>query len=239
MPATLSRIAVVGLSVGAICLGLAYLLGGRDAIRGLHHGMLARSCGEATGSDERHLAWSGGDRIDIALPGNVHLRGGDGSEIVVRGAPDVIARVELRGHRLVLGCGFGGAPAIDVTLPGKAFRRIDLAGSARLDLEKVEQRELALKISGSGSVRGQGSIDRLSLRISGSGDARLADLSTRELSLKISGSGSVEAAPKDEADISISGSGSVRLLTRPAQLRTHVSGSGRITQVAEADPSRK
>ena len=45
--------------------------------------------------------------------------------------------------------------------------------------------------------------------------------------------GDLEAAPKDEADITISGSGHVRLLARPASLRSKVSGSGRITQAAE------
>ena len=52
--------------------------------------------------------------------------------------------------------------------------------------------------------------------------------------MKISGSGNVEAAPKDEADLTISGSGNVRLLSRPASLRTKVSGSGRISQPVEA-----
>jgi uncharacterized protein YggE len=124
-------------------------------------------------------------------------------------------------------------------LPGKAFRRVSIAGSAKLDMQNLDQPELAINISGSGSVQGQGSVDRLSIKVSGSGDAKLADLAMKQLTLKISGSGNVEAGPKDEADISISGSGNIRLLTRPPHLRTHISGSGRITQVAAAADSKK
>jgi hypothetical protein len=81
-------------------------------------------------------------------------------------------------------------------------------------------------------VRAQGTVDRATVTISGSGDARLADLAMKELTAKISGSGKVEAAPKDSADVTISGSGDVRLASRPASLRSKVSGSGRITQAS-------
>jgi hypothetical protein len=236
----LGRIAIFGLGVGVVSLALAYALGGRDAYRLFDRGMFAaHGCSDGKGLGERRLVWTGGDSIDIALPARVRLRGGEGNDILVRGAPDVVDRIELRGSRLLLDCRFGSSPSIDITLPGRAFRRISIAGSAKLDMESLDQPELAINISGSGSVRGQGSVDRLSIKVSGSGDAKLADLAMKQLTLKISGSGSVEAGPRDEADISISGSGNIRLLTRPTQLRTHISGSGRITQVAEATEGKK
>jgi len=100
-------------------------------------------------------------------------------------------------------------------------------------MENVNQPELALRISGSGSMRTQGTVDRLSVNVAGSGDARLGELAARQATVHNAGSGKVEASPKDSADVRISGSGDVKLLTRPADLRTKVSGSGRITQAAE------
>jgi hypothetical protein len=240
MSRTLGRIAVFGLGIGFVSLALAFALGGRDAYGIFDHRNLfaSRSCGEGTGSSERRLAWNGGDTIDIAVPARVRFRGGEGNEIVLRGAPDMIGHVELRGSRLFLDCR-SSANTVEITLPGRAFRRINLSGWAKLDMENLDQPELAINISGSGNLRGQGSVDRLTLNVSGSGDAKLGDLALKQLAVKISGSGNVEAAPKDEADIKISGSGSVRLLSRPPQLRTHVSGSGRITQVAEAADTKK
>ena len=241
MSRTLGRIAFFGLGIGFVSLALAYTLGGRDSYRMFdHHDLFAwHGCGgEATGSGERRLTWNGGDTIDIAVPARVRFRGGEGNEILLRGAPDLIGHVELRGSRLFLDCR-SGTRAVEITLPGRAFRRINLSGWAQLDMENLDQPELAINISGSGNLRGQGSVDRLTLHVSGSGDAKLGDLAVKQLAVKISGSCNVEAAPKDEADVKISGSGSVRLLTRPAHLRSHVSGSGRITQVAEATDTKK
>jgi hypothetical protein len=242
MARTLGWIATFGLGIGIVSLALAYALGGRDFDRLVDHsGLFAQTCSDNVASiSERHLPWTGGDAIDIALPATVRFRGGEGHDIVLRGAPNTIAHVELHGRRLTLNCGWAGARDLEVTLPGQAFRRVSLSGSGKLALENLNQPELALNISGSGTLRGQGTVDQLTIKLAGSGNARLADLAVKHLTVKISGSGNVEAAPKDEADIAISGSGDVRLLSRPARLKTHISGSGRITQAAlEAAEGKK
>src|SRR5260370_16232945 len=103
----LGRIAIVSLTIGVASLALAWAFGGRDLARLLERGtFVAQSCGDGTtkaSDSERHLAWTG-DAIDIALPATVRYRSGEGSDIVVRGAPDAIAHVELRGGRLILHC---------------------------------------------------------------------------------------------------------------------------------------
>jgi len=245
MRTNLGRIAVIGLGVGVISLSLAHVLGGRDLGHLLASSLFTgQACKAAAGADkspERRLAWNG-DAIDIALPATVRFRGGEGSDIVVRGSPDTIANVEVRGSRLVLNCRWGGLGIrdVEVVLPGRALRRVGISGSAKVVMEKLDQPELALAISGSGSFAAQGTVDQLSVTVSGSGNARLAEIAARQLTVKISGSGNVEAAPKEEADITISGSGNVRLLSRPARLKTHVAGSGRITQLpAESAEGRK
>ena len=228
----LGRIAAVSLTVGVLSLTLAWAIGGRDFLHVFDRGrFLAASCSDTkSGDTERHLAWSG-DAIDIALPGTVHYRFGEGSDIVVRGAPGTIAHVEVRGGRLVLNCGWSGsAREVEVTLPGQTLRRVALSGSGKLDMDNLGQRELALTISGSGSVQARGEVRHLSVKLAGSGNAQLAELAAKRLSVDIAGSGNVEAAPQDEANIHISGSGNVRLVTRPGHMRSHIAGSGRIIQ---------
>ena len=238
MSRTLGWIATFGLGIGIVSLALAYAFGGRDLHRLLDRGLsVAQSCEGTTKDDalasERRLAWTGGDSIDIALPATVRLRGGEGSDIVVRGAPDTIAHVEVRGGRITLNCRWSAAARrVEITLPGQAFRRVGVSGSGKVMLENLNQPELALSISGSGSIHGQGSVGQLAVSVAGSGNARLADVAVKQLKVNISGSGNVEAAPKDGADISISGSGNVRLLSRPTRLEQHIAGSGRITQAA-------
>jgi putative autotransporter adhesin-like protein len=230
---TLGLIAIGGLGIGIASLSLAYALGGRDLHR-LPFGFASRgSCGEVAKDSPsvRRLAWDSGDTIELSLPGTVTFRGGQGSEIVVRGSPDLVANVEVRGSRLTLDCrGWTAGRDLEITLPGRAFRHIRVSGSGKLVMENVSQPDLDLRISGSGTVRAQGSVDQATIKVSGSGEARLGDLAMKRLGVDISGSGMVEAAPKDSADIKISGSGDVKLLSRPANLSSKVAGSGRITQ---------
>ena len=234
MARTLGWIAAGGLSVGVVFLSLAYATGGSDLRRSAELGFdmpFGRSCekNDATAS-ERRLKWDGDDTVSIAGFATVHYRGGEGDEVIVRGAPDVVANIEVQGGRITLNCRGIGSHAVDITLPGRAFRKINLSGAGKVSLENVSQPELALGISGSGSLSAQGSVDHLTVSIAGSGGAKLGDLVVKQLTVKVSGSGNIEAAPKDVADINVSGAGNVRLLTRPGQLRSHVSGSGRITQ---------
>jgi hypothetical protein len=228
----LGWIAVGGLGIGIASLSLAYAIGGRDVDTFGFAERWTSNCGDSTGSRERRLAWDGGDSVELSLPGTVRLRAGEGNEMVVRGAPGPVDHVRVHGSRLTLSCR-GRSGSLEVTLPGRAFQRIAIAGSGNLVMENVSQPELTLRISGSGSMRAQGAVDHLTVNVSGSGDARLGELLAKQATIHISGSGKVEASPKDQADISISGSGDVKLLTRPADLRSKVAGSGRITQAAE------
>jgi hypothetical protein len=163
-------------------------------------------------------------------PASLRLIAGSGSEVIVRGAPQTIAHLQLRGGRLFADCRLRTSQPIEVELPARALRHVRISGSGRVALEKLDQPELTLTISGSGHFQAKGTVERVSATISGSGDFRLGDLAMKRLVTKISGSGDLEAAPKDEADVTISGSGHVRLLTRPANLRSKVAGSGRISQ---------
>lgn len=240
MARTLGWIAAGGLGVGFASLALAYVISGRNLGSMLDRSLfLAQSCGKGSATtdatrSERRLAWQGNDTVELALPATVRYRGGNGSDVIVRGPTDVIAHVEVQDGRITLDCHrFGGFRDVEITLPGRVFRRIGIAGSGNLVMENVSQPELALRISGTGSVRAQGTVDRTTVNIAGSGDARLAGLAMKELTAKISGNGKLEAAPKDSTDVAISGSGDVRLASRPATLRSKVSGSGRVSQASE------
>src|SRR5436190_6193545 len=234
MPRTLGWVAAIGLGVGVASLSLAWAVRGRDLKRVLAESNLnLQSCDDAkvASGPERHLPWSGDDTIEVTLAAPLRLIAGTGSEVIVRGAPETIAHLQLSGRRLFADCRLlVSSKPIEVELPARALRHVRISGAGKVALEKLDQPELALTISGSGNLSAKGTVERVSATISGSGDIRLGDLALKRLVTKISGSGDLEAAPKDEADVTISGSGHVRLLSRPATLRSKVSGSGRITQ---------
>jgi hypothetical protein len=234
MNRTLGWIATVGLSVGVVSLALAWAIGGRDVRRMIAEERLGwRSCDDSTvaASDpERRLPWTGGDTIEIVTPVPLRLIASNGSDAVLRGTPDAIAHLRLRGGKLS-SCGWTTASgSIELELPARALRHVRISGAGNVALEKISQRELGLTISGSGQMQAHGTVERVSATISGSGDVRLGELAAKRLEAKISGSGRIEAAPTDEADIKLSGAGTVKLLTRPASLHSKVSGAGRILQ---------
>lgn len=236
MVRNLGWVAVGGLSIGVACLSLASVIGGDGMYNLVGRGFaFDRSCtSEGAKADssatERRWTWNGGDTIDIAVPATVHFHGGDGDEVVARGPSEVLAHIKVGDHRITLDCRGTQWRKVDITLPGRAFRHIGLSGSGNVIMENVNQPDLTLRISGSGNLQAQGASDHVTVKISGSGRARLAELAMKEFTVNVSGSGNVEAAPKDVADIKVSGSGNVRLFSHPAQLRSHIAGSGRITQ---------
>lgn len=112
---------------------------------------------------------------------------------------------------------------------GKAGN-IDLPGNSDINLGHIEQEELRVTISGSGSITAEGKVDRLTINIPGSGHARLGKLAARRVSVMMMGSGSATVAPSEELNAQIMGSGDVHLLTRPAKIEQSIMGSGHLIQ---------
>lgn len=106
---------------------------------------------------------------------------------------------------------------------------VRVSGSGWARLPSVTSTSFEASVSGSGSIRAAGQTEKVDVGVSGSGHADLGGLQTQDLRAHVSGSGSVKASPKGDADASVSGSGHVNLLTEPAHLTTHRSGSGGIS----------
>jgi hypothetical protein len=233
MTRTLAWIAAGGLGGGIVLLVLAYSLGGRDLVRQFGHRgpFTLQACDQGGGTSERHLTWPGGDAIDIAVPAIVHFRGGDDGDIVVKGSPDLIANVDIDGHRLRLKCRWVASNRdIEIDLPG-SYRHVGILGSGQVTMDNLNQRRLELHIAGSGNVKAKGTVDRLHLTLAGSANARVENVVVKDLKVVISGSGNVDAAASNEADVKIAGSGDVRLYGKPARIKSHIAGSGRISQL--------
>jgi hypothetical protein len=238
----LGWLAAGGFGVGIVSFSLLAALGANE-LSGWHLGeiwSLATSCHDDADAKidptvtERRWAWDGGDTIEIAVPGTVHYRGGSGDEVIARGSPEAIAHLRVRNGKITQLCsGRWAQTDLDITLPGRAFRTVGMAGSGRLIMQNVNQPHLDLSVAGSGSVLAQGSSDRVKLSIAGAGKAKLAELTMKRLDIHIAGSGNIEAAPQDEVNVEIAGSGDVRLLSDPARVHTNIMGSGRIIRASD------
>ncbi len=121
---------------------------------------------------------------------------------------------------------------VHVEISGPALRAISVDGAARIRLHQVHQDRLALKIDGSGTVRGTGTVQDLSVAIDGSGDIHLGRLIEQRARVGISGSGKVSIAPTDSVTVRINGAGKVWLHSNPAHVSTHIDGAGEVRRVA-------
>lgn len=241
---TLGKIALGGIGVGVVSLSLAWTTGGRELRNTIAERDFSwRSCDAgkvAVAGPERRLPWSGDGTFRLSLSVPVRLVPGTGNDVMLRGAPETIAHLDLKGGRLRADCrNLTDRQTITVELPSRALQDVRLSGSAAATIGPLDQPALALTVNGSGNVQVSGAIERMSVTIRGSGDIRLNDVAMKRLTTRIAGSGNLEAGPKDEADISIAGSGNVRLLSRPATLNTRIAGSGSITQPPVEAADRK
>jgi Putative auto-transporter adhesin, head GIN domain len=111
-----------------------------------------------------------------------------------------------------------------------AERNILVHGSGHTDLGHLEQGDVRLTLTGSGSTRADGQVDRLTLMVGGSGNANLGALSARQVNVTVSSSGDATIAPQDEAQITIMGSGNVYLKSKPARIEQTILGSGKVVR---------
>lgn len=177
---------------------------------------------------EGRIAWDGSETVAIAVPAKARWRRGEGSELVLRGDANDLARIRLHKGTIRL-CGDDELEdKVEIVLPGRTFRGVTIAGAGDVRMEGIEQAELDLTIAGAGEFNAEGHSDAVKLTIAGAGDARLGKLTTKRLGVTITGAGSAEASPKDDADVTIVGAGKVDLLTRPATHDVDVFGAGEV-----------
>jgi hypothetical protein len=194
--------------------------------------------GDETPAVTRNIAWTGGDRLEIDIPGDVTYVQGDTPSVVITGPKSRVDRVSLAAGRLgfsdqeedrvVVGWGRNARLRVVVTAP--SVRSFELSSSADLSIRDYNQPSLAVRVSGSGDVDAAGQTQAVAIDLNGSGEIDLTSLRTTDATVDVNGSGDVRVGPTGSAQIDINGSGDVELTRRPANLQQSVSGSGDIIQ---------
>ena len=232
----LAIIAVIGLSASAVCMGAAAAIGGREFGKGFD-GMDFSMFGDRPRCENgggyptsRTLDWDGSDHVSLSVGGHARYTPGSDDQVHVSGNPVLVAHVRVRDGRVELDCRGGDLDrdSLEITLPGREFKKFGIAGSGNLVLQNLNQDRLKVSIAGSGSIKADGKVEHAEIHIAGSGDADLGAVKSQVTEVHIAGSGNTDIAPSEEAEIHIAGSGDVNLHANPKRLNTHIAGSGRI-----------
>jgi hypothetical protein len=237
----LAIVAVIGLTGSAVCMGAAAAIGGNEFGKnfdGMDFSMFGdrARCETVQGASatSRDLEWDGSDHVGLSVGGRAHYTPGSDDKVHVTGDPQMLAHMRVRDGRIEMDCRGGWRDRrdnLEITLPGREFKKFGIAGSGNLVLQNLNQSRLKVSIAGSGSIKADGKVEKAEIHIAGSGDADLGQVVSQVSEVHIAGSGNTDIAPSDEADIHIAGSGDVNLHTNPRKLETHIAGSGRIHNV--------
>lgn len=215
-----------------------------------HGGSVRMERGDQADQPEvtRDIAWTGGDSLEVDMPGQVVFTQGPDVKMTVTGPKPLVDALRLVGNRLTLTeegdrtervhvrwrrngiDGWSDTDRLRVTITAPNVTRFALNGSGDLDIRDYDQTAIDVAVNGSGEITARGRAQTAQVSISGSGDADLSDVQLRDATVTINGSGSVRAGPTGKADVTISGSGDLDLTRRPATLTQSVNGSGDVNQ---------
>jgi len=232
----LAVIAVAGLGASAVCIGVGAGIGGGFNGFGLESPDGRPKCSRipTAAATSRTLAWDAGDSVRLVVFSDARYVPGSDAMLHASGDPDVLAHLRVRDGTIELDCrGWRDRDQIRLTLPGREFRAFAIAGRSDLGLEKMNQASVKIDIAGTGTVRAEGKIDDVSIRIAGVGHAdfrKVASLTTR---VELAGVGSADIAPTDTATIKITGPSTVNLHSNPKNLDTQIAGPGHLNKLAD------
>jgi len=238
---------VGGLAIAVVCLSLASVI---SPNRGYSFPYASQShCDERWGGSRpwagrlpftgsgaivsRDFSWNGGTRVDICIPATVYYSPGPAWRVTVTGPESSVDSLRIDDGQIYFdGVLTSSDPSsLEVRITGPALESFGLRGSGTLILENLAQEALEVDLFGSGSVRGQGTVGNLTLRIFGSGNADLARVATVDVDTTLFGSGNADVAPTGDVEVLTFGSGEVRLHSRPRHVSRKSFGSGRIIQL--------
>ncbi|WP_048922109.1 head GIN domain-containing protein [Rufibacter radiotolerans] len=178
-------------------------------------------------------------KIGLGYPAEVILRRGNTQSVKLDGDAEQLAQLitEVKDGQLVIKrkdqdrmFNFDTDQkrvTIYITVP--QVEALSVSGSGKiLGKDSFKATNLELAVSGSGSIKLQASVDKMSSRISGSGNIELEG-EGKQSTVAVSGSGSLKGFgfKTNDAKISISGSGSCEI-NASSTLKSSISGSGRV-----------
>jgi DNA-binding transcriptional regulator YdaS (Cro superfamily) len=171
--------------------------------------------------------------IDIAGPIDAEIAIGPESHVEITGDDNIIPLIttDVHGDRLELGARKSVRPSVHlaarITVP--RLTRLELTGSGEVAAHGVQADRLAVTLSGSGTIRADGTAHEAEIALVGSGAIALDQLAAERASVSVSGSGDVAVAAARALDVAITGSGDVTYRGEP-ELRQRITGSGRVTR---------
>jgi len=181
----------------------------------------------------RDLDWDGSDKVQVVVYSDVRYTPGSDNKLHASGDPQVLAHLRIHDGIIDLDCrGWRDRDMIKITLPGREFRKFGIAGRSDLTLNQVNQTNLRVEVAGTGTIKANGKVDDLDIKMAGIGHADFGKVQGRSARVEMAGIATADIAPSESADIKIAGPSTVNLYSNPKELDTQIAGPGRLHKLA-------
>lgn len=178
----------------------------------------------------RTLTWTGGDKLEIAVSADVKYTQGPVASIVATGPKGTVDNLVVEDGEIKFDRRMRHRGDLKIVMTAPDVTQFAIMGSPNLTIENYRHDTLDVGVAGSGDVNIKGEAKSLKLSIAGSGDIDASDLKLTDAEVNIAGSGNAKLSPTGTVEVSIAGSGDVDLGSHPANVKSHVMGSGSVTQ---------
>jgi hypothetical protein len=171
--------------------------------------------------------------IDITGPIDAEIAVGPESRVEITGDDNIVPLItsDVHGDRLDIGARENVRPSVHlaarITVP--RLTGLGLTGSGDVTAHGVRGDHLGVTLTGSGTIRADGTAHEAQVDLTGSGKVALDQLAAETATVSVSGSGDVAVAASKQLDVSITGSGDVTYRGDP-ELKKRITGSGSVTR---------
>lgn len=205
----------------------------------------------AAGTERMVKSVTGATRVVLEAPGDMTIAPAREDRLTIEAEPKVLARLEavLRGDTLTIRAKdeIRTQKGIRYTLGLRAFKGLDITGSANavvrgfggtemvvavtgsgnVELDAIKPTRLSLKVPGSGNIEASGEGPALTISIEGSGNVDAAGFVARKAVASIEGSGGIRVRAEETLKASIDGAGNIEYAGR-AKVSKSIGGAGNI-----------
>lgn len=172
--------------------------------------------------------------LEVSVPGMLTIINGQ-PKIIVKSDSNILPAIKVYVVRKVLHVTTQRDVSIRPTA-GNSFdlytkhslKSIKLAGATNLTANNLHEKELAVKVAGSGNCLLGGKVGHLRVEIVGSGHVDAKNLRCKDVKVKIAGSGNVSVNASHYLRVEILGSGKVAYYGNPKTVSQRIMGSGTI-----------
>jgi hypothetical protein len=171
--------------------------------------------------------------VRVAGAIDAEITTGSESRVEITGDDNIVPLVtsDVQGDRLEIGTSKNFRTRVHlvakIALP--RLTGIALTGSGDITARGVQSDRLDVSLSGSGTIRADGTAHETRVELLGSGTIQLDQLAAERAAVSVSGSGNVAVAASKALDVSITGSGDVTYRGDP-ELKKAITGSGSVKQ---------